>query len=1015
MQITRVELDNIKNYETGSFDLGPGITAICGPNGSGKTTILEAVSWALFDQLPYKKEDFLRRGARKGSVRVTFISSLDGREYTVCRDTGAGYYIYDPVTRIRLVEQKGQVAGWIRQHLGVDPSIDLKSLFTSAIGVPQGTFTLDFSDQPSKRKIEFDKVLRVDDYQRCSDDLLPLVRFVEARLAGLREDIARCEVRVAALSDLVDERRRLEAAIRKLESEIPSLEIEREYAKQEVERLDALARQIERLNADKAALESRISEADRRLVTLADEVMRSRAAVAAVNAAADGFNAYSDAAKQLSELESESAVRDRIKAELAEKERQQIRLHANLQNLREKLSELMDNKDALQALAPLIEAQCVLEARLRELRTAAGEATSLQERLVVTERELDSLRAEYRDISRRLDECQKLKGVAARAAGLEVARSGAESELRGKQLDLERLSQRKVEQGKVIDAIAKQELELQNLEQTIDSSLPHDQIVLSIAALETDERQTVEEIANIRAALELDERTLGQIKDGLCPLLAQRCLNMREGETLDTYFRGRAVEDRNRLSALQSHKDDVQQQLSRTRAAAMSAGALDNLRAQHARYRNELEEQRAKSEALAKEIASLKVNPDLVRQVAERLKATERELRAAQDAKARLEAAAPLKERLTAVEADGAQKRALLKELDDRLTSSVKAKGELSAAEREIEALENPRGRAKLLEARISNEPALRDALARSESDGQALDDIISSLQGRLEMFASLDALLAAQRDRRAASEKDYRTFIENQPIAALLPTREEEYDALKRSLDADVERSEGLTSQLDCARSDYDGNRHLDAKTALDLAVKRASAAVFERDSLLERVSVVARDIAELGEVKKKLDELTTERRQSEEILAVSELTRDVLKKAAPFVTEALLQSISLEANQLYRDITGNPMATLRWDSGYEIVLEEDGYDRPFANLSGGEQMSAALAIRLALLKELSDVRIAFFDEPTTNMDEERRRNLAEQIGRIKDFDQLFVISHDDAFEGFTDRMIVLEAPAHG
>jgi DNA repair protein SbcC/Rad50 len=146
-----------------------------------------------------------------------------------------------------------------------------------------------------------------------------------------------------------------------------------------------------------------------------------------------------------------------------------------------------------------------------------------------------------------------------------------------------------------------------------------------------------------------------------------------------------------------------------------------------------------------------------------------------------------------------------------------------------------------------------------------------------------------------------------------------------------------------------------------------------------------------------------------------LSEFIRDLLRKAGPFITEAHLQSISMEANQLYRDITGNPMVSLRWDMGYEIMLEEDGHERSFASLSGGEQMAAALSVRLALLKELSDLRIAFFDEPTTNMDEERRRNLAQQIGRIKDFDQLFVISHDDAFEGFTDRVVSVKGSAGG
>ncbi len=70
---------------------------------------------------------------------------------------------------------------------------------------------------------------------------------------------------------------------------------------------------------------------------------------------------------------------------------------------------------------------------------------------------------------------------------------------------------------------------------------------------------------------------------------------------------------------------------------------------------------------------------------------------------------------------------------------------------------------------------------------------------------------------------------------------------------------------------------------------------------------------------------------------------------------------------------------------------------------------MSAALAVRLALLKKLSTLNIAFFDEPTQNMDVLRRTNLAEQIRRVRGFDQLFVISHDDTFEQGLDSLVRL------
>ena len=72
---------------------------------------------------------------------------------------------------------------------------------------------------------------------------------------------------------------------------------------------------------------------------------------------------------------------------------------------------------------------------------------------------------------------------------------------------------------------------------------------------------------------------------------------------------------------------------------------------------------------------------------------------------------------------------------------------------------------------------------------------------------------------------------------------------------------------------------------------------------------------------------------------------------------------------------------------------------------------MCAALAVRLALLKTLADISIAFFDEPTTNMDEIRRSQLAEAISNLKSFTQLFVISHDDTFEAITESIIRLES----
>jgi exonuclease SbcC len=246
-----------------------------------------------------------------------------------------------------------------------------------------------------------------------------------------------------------------------------------------------------------------------------------------------------------------------------------------------------------------------------------------------------------------------------------------------------------------------------------------------------------------------------------------------------------------------------------------------------------------------------------------------------------------------------------------------------------------------------------------------------------------------------------------------MLEARENELALIESELQTSRARSESIELDLKQARQEYDEQIHHRYRSHLEEMLNLIGTLGSEMSAARTRLEELDIEISKLVQAKERMNDLLRRREICRQVHGVSEFIRDLLKKAGPFITEAHLQSISIESNQLYREITGNPMVSLRWDFGYEIILEEDGHERPFASLSGGEQMAAALAVRLALLKELSDLRIAFFDEPTTNMDEERRRNLAQQIGRIKDFDQLFVISHDDAFEGFTDQVVSVSGPA--
>lgn len=69
---------------------------------------------------------------------------------------------------------------------------------------------------------------------------------------------------------------------------------------------------------------------------------------------------------------------------------------------------------------------------------------------------------------------------------------------------------------------------------------------------------------------------------------------------------------------------------------------------------------------------------------------------------------------------------------------------------------------------------------------------------------------------------------------------------------------------------------------------------------------------------------------------------------------------------------------------------------------------MSVAISIRLAMLKQITTIDIYFMDEPTINLDYERRMMVAEVVKDMaNELEQMYVISHDDTFESITDNTI--------
>lgn len=1012
MHVTRVELENIKSYEHADFRFEPGTTAIVGSNGAGKTTLLESIAWTLFDVLDYSKDDFLRRGAKKGWVRVTFQSDLDERQYTVYRDTGNGYYIVDTALGVRLAERKKDVTDLIHQHLGVEPGTDLKSLFRSAIGVPQGTFTAAFLQQSVQRKAAFDRLLKVEEYREGAEKLLATARLINERITEVRLRIAGAEAQLSRYDELAEEQVHVTEQEQTLDGARGRIEQQVEEGARAITAFDKdeQAAGEARLRLERFAVEHENSV--RRLDDARREVAAAQQAVERQAATEDDYARHTAALALSRALEHERSKRDALRTESEAAARRVLAAEMDSRKITDALEGAECARDALVALAPEIERQAELERERERLRDMRARMVAARDAAARLERDLQLLREQHKATSERLKRAERGRGAQDRLEDLEFERMGLENNISAARDAVSKYEHLLAQSRELNAEIARLRQVTSALEAEIEALNASSAAAERLAPLEAEERQTADRVAHLRAEINRDERMRNEVEGGLCPILSQRCLNIGEDETLDGYFSVHLSSNREALGEAETAHAALHLAVRQARDAAASRSQLTRIRQN---LQRELELLRTREAAFANVEAELagmgQPSRAGVQELNNRLGGVNSSIIAARDEALLYAEAEPLRTRLEEIAEEGKARRDEQAELAAAASGVEAIDAEAIETENKILSLNDPRGRAAALHREAGREATLRVEAETARLRLTEMQAEATRITLALGKFIRLDDELRetiAERDRTA---EGYRAYLAAAALAATLPARE----TLVAELNTEVSR---LAAEAAQARADFDllsarynRNAHTRARLELQSAREQLAATNQHLRHTRERLEQLATDIARLDAIRQEMQDEFREKQRLERLGETTDFVRETLKKAGPLVTESYLYNISIDANQLFREITGDAGRTLRWTRDYEVLLEEAGHERSFANLSGGEQMVAALSIRLSLLKQLSDIRIAIFDEPTTNMDAERRERLAHAIGQVRNFDQLLVISHDDTFEETADHVVAVEA----
>jgi len=339
-------------------------------------------------------------------------------------------------------------------------------------------------------------------------------------------------------------------------------------------------------------------------------------------------------------------------------------------------------------------------------------------------------------------------------------------------------------------------------------------------------------------------------------------------------------------------------------------------------------------------------------------------------------------------------------EAEQRVAELAGATSQVESIRERLERLGNPRKDYERHQDRIAQKEdlnreweALKERIAACAAKTGALDQ-------QLQEYATLDSDIRETQQERAANLDDHTTYLTNYTLAKQLNKRVAQVSDLRTTLEKTQLALSTAQDKEAQARSEYDANRHRQLRDALSDIEKSLAGTRTQREERLRRQETVRNDLVYLNELAKAVQQQRAALARQSRLLQTIKMVRELLRQAGPYITRQLVRQISQEASHLYAEIMGDHGSRLRWSEDYDIVLEVDGRERSFRQLSGGEQMSAALAVRLAALHETSAIDIALFDEPTAHLDPERRDSLAENISQIKGFSQIFVISHDDTFE---------------
>ena len=275
MLIRRLVIRNIRSYggEETALDLPEGVILIEGDIGSGKSSLLYALEFALFGLSDLKGSYLLNEGRKDGRVSVTF--ETDGTEYTIerslrvkgadvvqdeCRISTSGEW-----ERLSPSDLKERVVSILGFNEPTHPKAE-SLVYRYAVFTPQEQMKQILTQNSEERLQVIRRVLGAQSYQVAAENSATVEKKVREAAFGRRKA-------AEDLEEKKDEVEEASEALARLESDIPRIERRETAAANLVRTLDAKWKESLRDREELGKAEARIPRLGEDIADLREEMV----------------------------------------------------------------------------------------------------------------------------------------------------------------------------------------------------------------------------------------------------------------------------------------------------------------------------------------------------------------------------------------------------------------------------------------------------------------------------------------------------------------------------------------------------------------------------------------------------------------------------------------------------------------------------------------------------------------------------------------------------------------------